>query len=104
MSLIDLFAPRRHTPMDAMADQLDTLRRDIRRVSRQVASRAGDTADDVGEVAVEFGREAARRGAHLAGVASRQAIKGAEAVRRDPVPIIALVGTALLLAHLLSRR
>lgn len=104
MALIDLFSPRKQTTADMLADQVDTLRRELRRMSRQVAGQAGLTADDLSEAALDFGREAARRGAHFAGVASRQALRAGDAVRRDPLPAVAIVGTALLVSILLSRR
>ncbi|MCW5721695.1 MAG: hypothetical protein KIS86_11185 [Devosia sp.] len=100
MSLEDLFSIRRHRQqslVDNLADQLDQLRREFGHLGRAVSREARDTAGD-------FGREAAKQGAWLAGAASRNAMRSARAIRRDPLPAIAVVGTALLLAHLLSGR
>jgi hypothetical protein len=52
----------------------------------------------------DWGRDAARQGAWLAGAASRKAVQGARAVQRDPVPLLAVLGTAVLLTSLLSSR
>lgn len=100
MSFEDLF-PLRHrrheSVIDSLWDHLDQLRREFGHVGRTVSREARDSAGD-------FGREAAKQGAWLAGVASRKAVRGARAIRRDPVPAIAVLGTALLLAHLLTSR
>lgn len=100
MSLEDLFPIRRHrrdSVVDNLADQFEHWRRDFAHAGRSVSRDARDTAE-------ELGREAARQGAWLAGAASRNAVRSAKALRRDPVPAIAVIGTALLLAHLLSGR
>lgn len=106
MSLADLFTPRRRRqdPLDLILSQIGDLRRQSRHISHAVSHRAGETADEWGDALSDLGREAARQGAWLAGNASRRLVKGAQAVQRDPVPVIAVVGTALLVASLLSRR
>ena len=84
--------------------QLDAMRRDVRRIgkalSRQASHHADDWADNVGD----FGREAVRQGSHLAEIAGTQAWRGAQQLRRDPLPALAIIGTGLLLARLLRRR
>jgi hypothetical protein len=99
MNLEDLFPSRRHHSglPDRLSAQVDQLRRDIGEISAVLSREAHHTAN-------EWSREAARQGAWLAGVAGRKAVRGAEAVRRDPLPALAIVGTALLLAHLFSSR
>lgn len=95
--------------------QLRELRREIRRVSQSVARHAGHTTDDLGENlhdfsreaarrSAEFSREAARRGAEFAEIAAHQAGRSAKALRQDPLPAIAILGTAFLVARLFSRR
>jgi hypothetical protein len=116
MNIENLLAQLTGQPREsALEGQLRELRREIRRVSHSVARHAGHTADSFGRHAghtadewsdnlSDFGREAARRGAEFAELASYQAGKGARALRNDPLPAIAIVGTALLIARLLSRR
>ncbi|KFL32387.1 hypothetical protein JP75_02135 [Devosia riboflavina] len=106
MHLEDLFTNRRrqHDPLDALAAQIGELRRQTRHISRTLSHNAGDVAGDLGDTLSDWGHDAARQGAWLAGVASRKAVQGARAVQRDPVPVIAVLGTAVLLASLIARR
>ncbi|SFV31535.1 hypothetical protein SAMN05216456_1371 [Devosia crocina] len=113
MSLADLFSPRRHKPdpLDMLASQISDLRRQTRQISKVVSHRAesashraGDTIEDWSDAVADLGREAAQQGAWLAGLASRNMVKGARAVQRDPIPLIAVVGTALLAVSLITRR
>ncbi|MBO9587881.1 hypothetical protein [Devosia sp.] len=106
MHLEDLFTNRRrqHDPLDALAAQIGELRRQTRHLSRTLSHNAGDVAGDLGDTLSDWGHDAARQGAWLAGVASRKAVQGARAVQRDPVPVIAVLGTAVLLASLIARR
>lgn len=106
MHLEDLFTTRRrrHDPLDAIADQISELRRQTRHISRNLQHNAGDVAGDLSETLSDWGHDAARQGAWLAGVASRKAVQGARAVQRDPIPVLAVLGTAVLLASLVARR
>lgn len=106
MHLEDLFTNRRrqHDPLDALAAQIGELRRQTRHISRTLSHNAGDVAGDLGDTLSDWGHDAARQGAWLAGVASRKAVQGARAVQRDPLPVIAVLGTAVLLASLIARR
>ncbi|PXA98891.1 hypothetical protein DMC47_05935 [Nostoc sp. 3335mG] len=106
MQLEDLFPSRRHRhdPLDSLAAQIAQLRRQSRSVSRSLSHDAGDFAEEFGDVVADFGKQAARQGAWLAGVASRKAVDGARAVQRDPVPVVAVVATAVLLSTLIFRR
>lgn len=106
MHLEDLFTPRRRRddPLDNIAAQINDLRRQARHISRHLSDNAGDVAGDVGDIMSDWSREAAKQGAWLAGVASRKAVSSARAVQRDPIPVIAVLGTAILLTSLLSRR
>lgn len=105
MRLDDLFTSRRRhdDPLEALAAQIGDLRRQTRHISRALSHNAGDVAGDLGELMSDWGHDAARQGAWLAGVASRKAMQGARAVQRDPVPLLAVLGTAVLLTSLLSR-
>lgn len=106
MHLEDLFTPRRrrHDPLDALAAQISELRRQTRHISKSLSNNAGDLTGDLTDTLSDWSHDAARQGAWLAGVASRKAVQGARAVQRDPVPVIAVLGTAVLLASLLVNR
>ncbi len=107
MSLEDLFpilGRRQPTALEALADQLHHLRRDVRRLGNKASHQASDNVSEWSESAMELGREAAHHAAQLAEEASRQARRGAIAIKRDPLPTIAVVGTLVLLTSLLSRR
>ncbi|KRA99451.1 hypothetical protein ASD83_02720 [Devosia sp. Root685] len=106
MRLEDLFTSRRrqHDPLEALAAQIGELRRQTRHISRALSHNAGDVAGDFGDTISDWSHDAARQGAWLAGIASRKAVQGARAVQRDPVPVIAVIGTVALLASLLARR
>ena len=106
MHLEDLFTPRRrrHDPLDALADQISELRRQTRHISKSLSHSAGDVAGDLTDTISDWSHDAARQGAWLAGIASRKAVQGARAVQRDPIPLIAVLGTAALLASLIARR
>jgi hypothetical protein len=106
MHLEDLFTTRRrrHDPLDALAHQINELRRQTRHISHSLSHNAGDVAGDLTDTLSGWSHDAARQGAWLAGVASRKAVQGARAVQRDPVPVLAVLGTAALLASLIARR
>lgn len=93
----------RHDPHSLEA-QIHALQREIHRVGRTLSHEAGHRADLWGDQVSGLTREAARHGAHLAEEVGHQAWRGARAVRRDPLPAIAVLGTALLLARLFQRR
>lgn len=93
-------APR---PARGLEAQIDSLRHDIRRVAQGLSRSTSRASEEWGHDLGEFGREAARQSAYLAGVASHQALRGVNVVRSNPVPTIAVIGTALLLARLLRR-
>lgn len=100
--LLSQLTGQRHE--SALETQLRELRREVRRVSQSVSRHAGHTADDWGDQISDFGREAAKRGAEFAEVAAYQAGRSAKALRKDPLPLIAILGTAFLVSQLLSRR
>ncbi|KKB77417.1 hypothetical protein VW35_14765 [Devosia soli] len=105
MHLEDLFVSRRRQdPLEAIAAQLHELRRQSRHLNRAVSHGANDIAEEFGDAVSDWSREAAKQGAWLAGVASRKAVRSAQAIQRDPIPVIAVLGTALLLGSLLTRR
>ncbi len=90
--------------------QLRTMRREIRRLSHALSNQAGHLSHDARHVADEWGdtlsgfsREALRQGSHFAGIASKNAWRSADAFRRDPLPAIAIVGTAFLLSRLMRK-
>lgn len=88
---------------NALEAQIHALRREIRRIGRGVSSQAGHTAEDWGDHLSDFGQQAARQGVMFADIAAHQAQRGARTIAKNPVPAVALVGTALLLAHLFRR-
>jgi len=105
MHLHDIFPPRRpRDPLEAIAAQIAELRDQARQINRSLSHGATDMAGDFGHAVTDWGREAAKQGAWFAGVASAKALKGARAVKRDPLPVIAVLGTAILLASLLRQR
>ncbi|MBJ3784256.1 hypothetical protein [Devosia sediminis] len=87
-----------------LAEQIHALRRDIARMGRGVSHQVGHSAHDWSGQLSDFGQDAGRQAVQLAELAGSQARRGAEMVRRDPLPLIAVVGTGLLLARLLQRR
>lgn len=93
-----------HTHPNSLEAQLDAMRRDVRRIGKALAWQAGRHTEDWADHAGELGREAVRQGTHLAELAGTQAWRGARQLRRDPLPVIAIVGTGLLLARLFRRR
>ncbi|OAM76386.1 hypothetical protein [Devosia elaeis] len=92
-----------HRDPNSLEARIESLQRDMRRIGRRLSSQAEHTAEDWGDHLSDFGREAARQSRHLAEAAGTQAWRGARAVRRDPLPAIAVIGTAFLLARLLRR-
>ncbi|KKB09670.1 hypothetical protein [Devosia chinhatensis] len=93
-------APRNPNSLEA---RIEELQRDMRKIGRRLSSRAEHTADDWGDHLSEFGREAAKQSRYLAEAAGTQAWRSARAVRRDPLPLIAAVGTVYLLARLIRK-
>jgi len=83
---------------------LEAMRRDVNRIGKIVSQRAAHEAEEWGDHFAGLGRQAFRQGTHLAEIAGNQALRGAHQLRRDPLPAIAVIGTGLLLARLLSRR
>ncbi|MHA6299260.1 hypothetical protein [Devosia sp. CAU 1758] len=94
---------QRHDPHSLEA-QLHAMRREVQRIGKIVSHHASHNTDKWGDQLTDFSRDAARHTAHFAELAGGQAIRGARIVRRDPLPTIALIGTALLLANLFRRR
>lgn len=92
-----------HRDPNSLEARIESLQRDIRRMGRSLSKQASHTADDWGDQFSDFSREATRQGWHLAEQAGTQAWRGARAVRRDPLPAIAVVGTVLLLASLIRK-
>ncbi len=88
-------------PKSPLEAQLHEMRREVARISRTLSGKAGHASEDLSETLGELGREAMRQGSHLAEVAGDQAKRGARAIRHDPLPAIAVVGTILLVSHLL---
>ena len=91
-------------PAGSLEMQLQAMRRDVNRIGKLLAGRASHHTEDWADQFSDLGREAVRQGTHLAEVAGTQAWKSAQQLRRDPLPAIAIIGTGLLLARLLSRR
>jgi hypothetical protein len=89
---------------NSLEAQLHAMRRDVHRLARTLSLEAGRNAEDWGHHFLDAGNDVARHTAHLAGIASRQALRGARQVGRDPLPALAILGTGLLLARLMRRR
>lgn len=106
MSLDDLFGlfPRRKTRLELLQSQIADLEHEIAHLSRSLAGHAGRSASHLGDLAQRYGQDAAHQSALIAGELARQAQRGARAVRQDPVPTLAVLATAALLASFLSRR
>ncbi|MCP8882092.1 hypothetical protein NIM87_01095 [Devosia sp. XJ19-1] len=93
----------RHDPHSLEA-QLHAMRRDVQRIGKALSRQASHHTEGWNDHLSDFGREAAHHTAHLAEIAGTQAMRGAIMVRHDPLPALAVIGTGLLLARLLSRR
>ncbi len=88
-------------PLEA---QLHAMRRDVRRIGRALSQQTSHATEDWADHLGEVGRDAARHASHMAEIASLQARRGADQFRRDPLPVLAVIGTGLLLASLLRRK
>lgn len=95
--------------------QLDSLRRDIRKLSQSASTHAGHLAgtvshrashvsDEWGDSLADLGREAARYGTQIADTAGEQSRRAIRAVKNDPLPVIAVIGTAVLLTALFRNK
>lgn len=106
MSLDDIFnfgrRPRTRTEM--LQAQIDGMSRDIRRISHSLSQHAGEQSGNIAHTAAELGRTAMHEASALADEFGHHAIRGARAVKRDPLPVIAVLGTTVLLASLFARR
>ncbi|SMQ65177.1 hypothetical protein SAMN06295905_1159 [Devosia lucknowensis] len=102
-SLLTQLGLQRHDPHSLEA-QLHAMRREVRRIGKTLSHHASHRADDWADQFSDFGRDAARQTSHFAHLASEQALRGADTIRRDPLPLIAVIGTGLLLARLLKRQ
>jgi len=100
--VLSSFGLSRRDP-NSLEARIESLQRDMRRIGRSVSKQASHTADDWSDNISDFGHQAAKQGMQLAEAASTQAWRGARAVRRDPLPAIAVVGTVLLLASFFRR-
>lgn len=98
-SVLSQLGIQRHDPHSLEA-QLHAMRRDVRRIGKALSRQASHNADEWNDHLTDFGRDAV----HLAEIAGTQALRGASMVRRDPLPVLAVIGTGLLLARLLNRR
>lgn len=93
----------RHDP-NSLEAQLRAMRRDVQRLGQALSKQVTQGADDWNDHLGDFSRDAMRQATHLAEMAGSQALKSAEIVRRDPLPLVVVIGTGLLLARLLQRR
>lgn len=83
--------------------QLRAMRREVRHISKALSGHVSRNADEWSDQLADLTRDAARRTAHFADIAGSRALRGADMVRRDPLPVLAVVGTGLLLMRLLRR-
>ena len=88
---------------NSLEARIESLQRDMRRIGRTLGKQASHTADDWSDNLHDFGKEAAKQGMQIAEYAGDRAWRGARAVRRDPLPAIAIIGTVVLLASFLRR-
>lgn len=88
----------------SLETQIRDMRREVQRLGRSLSSYAGPRLDEWMEQAGDFGNDAARQTARLALIAGRKAHSGLDQVRRDPMPVIAVIATGLLIARLIRRR
>lgn len=109
----------------SLESQLHSMRREVDKISRELSRRAertagslqrqaghradvwsrqaGNVADEWGDQIADFGREAVKQGSQIAEYAGDQAMRGVKAVRRDPLPALAVIGTVLLVASFFRR-
>lgn len=83
--------------------QLRSMRREVRHIAKVLSGQVSRNADEWSDQLADLTRDAARRTAHFADLAGSQAMRGADLLRRDPLPAIAVIGTGLLLMRLLRR-
>jgi hypothetical protein len=95
--------------------QLDSLRRDIRQLRHSATNHAGHLAgsvshrashvgDEWGDSLADLSREAARYGTQIAETAGEHSRRAVRAVKNDPLPVIAVIGTVVLLSALLRSK
>lgn len=89
---------------DTLETRIADLQREISRIGSRLGRQAEGRAGEWSEQVSEFGQDAVRRGLHLAEIAGDEARRSAAALRRDPLPAIATLGTIVLLARLFTRR
>ena len=99
-NLLSLSRPSRATPLDRLSHEVGDLQHRIQQIGSSLGIEPRALRSELSSKASEFGQDAA----WLAGVASRGVLRNARAVKRDPVPAIAVAGTALLLLALITKR
>ncbi|MEQ9637343.1 MAG: hypothetical protein RLW68_14815 [Devosia marina] len=102
-TLLTQLGLQRHDP-HSLEGQLHAMRRDVQHLRQSLSRQTGQTANHWGDQLHEIGSAVATQTGEFAQLAGQEARKGAGMIRRDPLPAIALAGTALLLMRLLSRR
>ncbi|MBB4050460.1 hypothetical protein GGR20_000078 [Devosia subaequoris] len=102
-TLLTQLGLQRHDPHSLEA-QLHAMRRDVHGIRQSLSRQTGQAANHWGNQLHDIGSAVATQTSELAQLAGQEARKGAGMIRRDPVPAIALAGTALLLMRLLNRR
>ena len=102
-TLLTQLGIQRHDPHSLEA-QLHAMRRDVQQLRQSLSRQTGQAANHWGDQLHEIGSAMAAQTGEFAHLAGQEARKGARMIRRDPVPVIALAGTALLLMQLLKRR
>lgn len=89
---------------DALFDQIAALRKEIASISEAVGDYGGHALGDVQHNAVALAKEVRHQGAVVAREANRQAHAAGKVVQENPVPVIVILGTIVLLSTLLFRR
>jgi len=102
-TLLNQLGLQRHDP-HSLEGQLHAMRRDVQHLRQSLSRQTGQAANHWGNQLHDIGSTVATQTGEFAQFAGQEARKGAGMIRRDPLPAIALAGTALLLMRLLSRR
>lgn len=102
-TLLNQLGLKRHDPHSLEA-QLHAMRRDVQQLRQMLPRQTGQIANQWGSQLHEIGTTVAAQTGEFAHLAGQEARKGARMIQRDPVPALAVAGTALLLLRLLNRR
>jgi hypothetical protein len=89
---------------DALLKQIAALRKEIATISEAVGDYGGHTFSDVQHNAAALAKEVRHQGAVVAREVNRQASVAGKAIQQNPVPVIVVLGTIVLLSALIFTR